>query len=143
MPIEIIETPAARIEVDRAVGLVKLIRSALPVDAAGLERAVDDFQIAVPLRERPRLVLLQDMRLAPPIRDEALEKALAEQAPRLVAKFAARAVLMATAFGRLQASRFIQPAADSVRSFGDEREALAFLHAKLAELRGQAKPAKR
>ncbi len=135
---EIVESLFARIEIDRDSQIVKLIRTAEPLLAESIGRAVDDFQLAVPLRERPRLVLLQDMRLAPAVRDEALEKAFALALPRLTAKFAARAVLLATAVGRLQATRFARMSDGDSMVFTDEAEALRFLRDEALKL----KPAK-
>lgn len=132
---EIVESHFARIEIDRDSQIVKLIRSATPLDAQSIVRAVDDFQLAAPLRERPRLVLLQDMRLAPAVRDAALEKTFAVVLPRLTAKFAARAVLLATAVGRLQATRFVRMSEGDATVFTDEAEALRFLRDAVLKLK--------
>jgi hypothetical protein len=134
MTVEIFDTPMARVEIDRARGLVKLIRTPLPIDAAGFSRVVDDFQLYVPMRERARWVMLQDMRVAPPILDAALEKAIAQDAPRLFGRFAARALLMMTAVGRLQANRFIAGQGPEVRAFTDESEAMRFLEDHLKRI---------
>lgn len=125
------DTPLAHIEVDRARRLVKLVRTAAPAAAEDMDRVADEFLLAVPLRERPRLVLLQDMRAAPPIRDDALDAALQRVAPRLFDRFLARAVLRQTAVGRLQAGRFIDARDPRSRAFTDEAEAYAFLEAAL------------
>lgn len=132
--VDVLETRFARVEIDREARLVTLVRSAAPLTAETIERAIDDFQLAVPLRERPRLVLLQDMRLAPPIRDEALEQALAPIVPRLTAKFAARAVLLQTAIGNLQAARFVRQVGGEARTFTDESEARKYLLEHAARL---------
>ncbi len=145
--VDVSETSLARVEVDRVARVVRLIRKPEPLDVAALRRAVDDFQLMVPLRERPRLALLQDMRLAPMVRDEALEQAIMEELPRLSGKFAARAVLIATPVGRLQVNRFTSTAEASAppgsatvggfQVFLDEVEAERFIAGEAAKLRAQ------
>jgi hypothetical protein len=135
--IEVHENEFARVEVDRDGHLVKLIRRPLPMAIDRLERVLEDFQLFVPLRERPRLVLLQDMRQAPMMRDEALERALLEFTPRIFAKFASRALLLATPIGRLQANRFLTApgqAGVEQRVFLDEAEATLWARGEAAKL---------
>jgi hypothetical protein len=135
--LEIHENEYARVEVDREGCLAKLIRKPVPMAVETLERVVGDFQLQIPLRDRPRLVLLQDMRAAPLMRDEATERALLEATPKLFAKFAVRALLLATPIGRLQANRFLtQPgiAGSDQRVFLDEDEALRWVRAEAAKL---------
>lgn len=133
--VEIVENIFARVEIDRDTRLVKLIRTANQLKPELVAQVVEDFQLAVPLRERPRLVLLQDMRLGPMIRDEALDRALMAVVPKLVAKFAARAMLLASPVGVLQANRFTRESGSDVRAFVDEIEALRYLHGEIAKLR--------
>lgn len=132
---EILENAFARITIDRESRVVTLVRSANPLDVASLEGAIGDFQLAVPLRERPRFVLLQDARLAPFIRDEELDRALLSAVPRLISGFAARAILLATAVGRLQANRFAALGSDEAQTFTDEAEAMRYLLEKSKPLR--------
>lgn len=134
-PIEVLESPYARIEIDRSGKIVRLARTSLPLDPAALEHAVDDLQKAIPLRERSRLVMLQDMRLGRLIRDDAVEEALVRVIPRMYAGFAARAVLMASAVGMLQAKRFAHTGGVDARLFYDEGEALRYLASEVAKLR--------
>lgn len=140
MSVDVQESPLARIEVDRAAGVVRLIRKAEPLDVATLRRAVDDFQILVPLRARPKLVLLQDMRRAPMVRDDALEQAIMEELPRLSGTFAARAVLIATPVGRLQATRVGASSPGAFQVFLDEAEAERFVAREAAKLRAPREP---
>ena len=131
---EIFESPLGRVEVDRATRIVRLVRSSNRIELDTIDGVVEDLRRAVPLRERPGLVLLQDMRLGPLIRDEALEKKLAIAVPKLTAGFAARAVLVASAVGVLQAGRFIRAAGGESRMFTDEAEAMGYLRAEVAKL---------
>lgn len=133
--LEVHENPFARIEIDREARMVKLVRTANQLHAELLERIVEDFQLVVPLRERPQLVLLQDMRLAPLIRNDELDRALLAVVPRLVSKFAARAVLLASAIGALQASRFVREAGGTARTFTEEAEAIHYLQTEANKLR--------
>lgn len=133
--VEIFENPFARVEIDRDGQLVKLIRTGNHLKPELLAQIIGDFQLAVPLRERPRLALLQDMRRGPMIRDEALDRALLAIVPKLVAKFAARAMLLASPVGVLQANRFTRESGSDVRAFVDEVEALRYLHGEIAKLR--------
>lgn len=135
--IEVLDNPLGRVEIDRDAHLVRLVRSTRPIDLPALESVVAELTLAVPLRERPRLVLLQDMRLGPLIRDDATEAALAAAVPRLTAKFAARAVLLASAVGVLQAGRFARAAGGEARTFTDEGEALAYLATEISKLRAR------
>jgi hypothetical protein len=135
--LDVHENEFARVEVDREGHLAKLIRKPVPMALDRLERVMEDFQLFVPLRERPRLVLLQDMRLAPLSRDEATERALLQITPRLFAKFATRGLLLATPVGRLQASRFIAQAQETTgeqRVFLEESEALRWARHEAAKL---------
>ncbi len=132
---EIFESTMGRIEIDREARIVRLTRSAEPIDPAALDAVVDDMTRIVPLRERPRLVLLQDMRLAPLIRNDAVELALADAGPRLSAGFAARAVLLASAVGVLQAGRMVRRVGGEARTFTDESEAVRYLQGEVARLR--------
>lgn len=135
--IEVRENEFATVEIDRAGHLAKLIRKPIAMTVERLERVVEEFQLFVPLRERPRLVLLQDMRAAPLMRDEAVERALLEASPRLFAKFAARALLLATPVGRLQANRFMALpglSGPDQRVFLDEAEAVLWARAEAAKV---------
>jgi hypothetical protein len=133
--LEIRENAFGRVEIDRESRIVRLIRTANALTPESLETVVADFQLSVPLRERASLVVLQDMRLAPMVRDAALEQALLAAIPRLSARFAARAVLLATAVGRLQANRFASHAVGEVKTFTDEAEAMRYLREQAGKLR--------
>ncbi len=134
--IEVLETTLARVEVDRDARVVRLVRKPGALDVESLNRALDSFQLMVPLRERPKLVLLQDMRQAPMVRNEEIERALIEALPRLAGKFAVRAVIIATPVGRLQATRFGSVGGGEFRVFLDEVEAERFVAGEAAKLRG-------
>ncbi len=131
---EILESPLGRVEIDREARIVRLVRSSNRIEPDTIDGVVEELRRAVPLRERPRFVLLQDMRLGPLIRDEELEKKLAIAVPKLTAGFAARAVLLASAVGVLQAGRFIRAAGGESRMFTDEEEAMRYLRAEAAKL---------
>lgn len=133
--IELRENAFGRVEIDRESRIVRLIRTANALTPEALEAVVGDFQLSVPLRERAGLVVLQDMRLAPMVRDAALEQALLAAIPHLSARFAARAVLLATAVGRLQANRFASHATGEVKTFTDEAEAMRYLREQASKLR--------
>ena len=139
--IQVEENEFARIELDRDAHVVQLVRKAVPMTLENLDRLVDDLQLAIPLRERPRLVILLDGRQSPMVRDDASEKALLGAIPRFFAKFAACALLMKTPVGRLQANRFAAhvPAAAEVKVFLDEKEAWAWARAEAAKLKDAAR----
>lgn len=140
--IEIEENEFARIELDRDAHIVLLVRKPLPFTPDVIERAIGDLQLSIPLRERPRLVILQDLRESPMVRDEAAEKALMAAIPRFFAKFAARAILMKTPVGRLQATRFASSAPvglGELKVFLDEKEAWAWTRAEAAKLKNAAR----
>lgn len=132
---EVLENEMARITIDRESHVVTMVRSHRPLEVTLLEGAIANFQLAVPLRERAQFVLLQDSRLAPFIRDEELDRALFAALPRLIGGFAARAILLATAVGRLQANRFASSFPEEARTFTDETEAMRYLLEKARSLR--------
>ena len=80
-----------------------------------------------PIHDRAELVLLNDMRDAPMLRDPEQERLMMPFVERMVEGFARRAILLRTPTGRLQARRLSTETQLPPGFFNDEEEALRFL----------------
>lgn len=109
-------------------GVIRARRASIPIDsAARILEFAELFQLIVPLRERPRLRLLMDMRDAPMNNDPAREEQLQGPLRRIQEGFPKIAVLVRTAVGKLQINRIKRETDGSVVVFDDEAAAIAFL----------------
>lgn len=109
--------------------LLRFKRLAEPIrDASELENFRGGLSLAVSLAERGRLSVLMDMRLGPINTGTALDARIVETFSAWTQTFRKRAILVATAVGKLQAVRTTREQRYEIPIFSDEREALAFLH---------------
>jgi hypothetical protein len=117
--------PHVTITLDDAAGLVRYTRTARPYASLDELRNVNaNLREAFATLPRGHLALLIDVRDAPPRNDPAFEHEILEALTTLAARFRARATLVKSAVGRLQAQRI---ARDGSSVFFDEAEALAHL----------------
>jgi hypothetical protein len=107
--------------------LVRIARTAHPFSEGALGTLRTTSTSLFSLAERRDKVLLLDTRLAPLLGNEALEQALAQSTNQLIGGYQRSAVLVATAVGRLQASRFSQARQGESVVFNDEAAALKYL----------------
>ena len=125
------ETKFARLELDKARGLVQYTRSAKPLanidDATTMFRGLVSSSLGIDRRE---LALLSDIRLAPGRNDDAFESAVASFRNELFRGFCKCAALVRTMAGKLQVRRLNGTVETSVDVFDDEAAALAFLGAR-------------
>ena len=93
-----------------------------------LRETHDRIELALPRPMPPNAKLLADVREAPPRNDEVFEAELTRKLERFMRHFAARAVLVKSAVGRLQVQRLGRPfGADGPAVFDDEARALQHL----------------
>ena len=92
-----------------------------------LERSNRDTALALDRLGRERHCLLVDLREAKGSNTPQFEGAMKLGRRQLMARFAKKAALVATAAGQLQVRRHAREDASDLRVFLDEREALAFL----------------
>jgi hypothetical protein len=116
-----------RVEVDKAAGLVRIVRTAepMPKDTGEIRRIFESM--APEVRKVAGARLLIDLRGGPPGRnDEAFESASNDTTRGLDGLFARVAILVRTAAGKLQVRRMSSGAR---QVFQDEAEALRYLGA--------------
>lgn len=118
-----------RREHESFVRLVRTSRALRSLDE--LRASTAGVQLALPIRLRAGLRLLSDMRLAPLATDPALERAMGPLLQELFRGFDRRAIVLATAVGKLQAARTAPsstPTNSESRLFTDEESAVAWLN---------------
>ncbi|MGZ3424978.1 MAG: hypothetical protein ACXVEF_44695 [Polyangiales bacterium] len=108
--------------------LVRATRTNAPYDAVGdVERSMEEFLTVGRRFERRGLKLLLDVREGPLRNDDAFEEVMTRYRTRLFADFAALAILVKTAVGKLQVARITRQEGRERPIFTDETAALAFL----------------
>lgn len=107
--------------------VIRMRRTAMPLDLVLLLAFEETFLRVVPLAMRKRMGLLLDARDAPLIPSDGYERDLGAVAPRLFDGFTKRAVLVRTAVGKLQAQRVSRARSQYFSVFEDEAEAVAYL----------------
>jgi hypothetical protein len=125
---EVFRNEYYRAELDEALHLIRVTRTAARQTASDVEAAIDTVIQAVGSM-RPVYVLL-DMRLAPGNSDPALEQKALTSLRRLSVLVGEIAVLVASAVGRLHFQRMSRSGGPSMQVFLDEFEALRFLGEK-------------
>lgn len=129
LPRDVHVDPFFRVRANLEARTLLLIRSTLPFPS---EKAVDStFRDLADVANRfPReWRLLIDTRDAPLRNDRAFESALVRARALVSDRFSRSAVLVHTAAGKLQVSRYASQAPLSPRVFDDEPDALSFLTA--------------
>lgn len=128
---ELFANPWMRVTLDESRRLVRIERTPERLTAAGLASLAPIGREQLPPARRARLRLLFDTRLAPLLADERTEDRIGSSSHRLFDGFERAAVLVGTAVGRLQASRFnrlySRLYSSPVSVFDDEPAALAYL----------------
>jgi hypothetical protein len=103
----LLENEFVRLELDPARHLVRFTRTATGYDStAAFERMIDRLVDAMTLVDRPRHVLLADLRLSPIRSGPDFDPAAARFAREVLGGFARTAVLVGTKIGALQTSRY-------------------------------------
>jgi hypothetical protein len=121
-------SPWFSLDRDDATAVVHYRRSAVPfATAEELLRAFSEMELAVAKLDGHHWRLLLDSRDAPMRNDPAFEEAMRSCRRRFVARFARVAVLVKTAIGKLQISRYAREDGRRPRTFEDEAMALAYL----------------
>lgn len=113
--------------IDDANRLVRVQRTAERLSLEGLATMAPLAALHIPLSRRPTLRLLLDARLAPLLASAEVERQLGPSTQQLFEGFSRCAVLIATAVGRLQATRFSRQNGSEAPIFDNESAALAFL----------------
>jgi hypothetical protein len=110
-------------------GLLRYVRTATPHPTIERMRAhFAEVRRVVNAVELDDLVLLLDVRAAPPRNDEAFEAEVGKIIAALLGRFQAHAFLVKTAVGNLQVRRLSATGGSSANHvFTDEASALAFL----------------
>jgi hypothetical protein len=114
---------------DEARGFFRYSRSHAPFATLDeLREAHDRVELALPKPMPHGARLLADVREAPPRNDEAFEAEMTRKLGSLMRHFAARAVLVKSAVGRLQVQRLGRPYGEGRPAvFDDEAKALRHL----------------
>ncbi len=117
--------PHVTITLDDDARLVRYTRTAQPYASLDELRNVNaNLREVLATLPRAKLALLIDVRDAPPRNDPAFEREIIDALTTLAERFRARATLVKSAVGRLQAQRIGR---DGSSVFFDEAEALAHL----------------
>jgi hypothetical protein len=110
---------------DEEAGLVRYVRTRQRFPSMDVLRLVHEAIVsALPSGSQARLKLLIDVRAAPPRNDEAFEAEIARAFSGFLPRFAAHAVLVKSAAGRLQVQRL---RGGRVGVFETEADALRYL----------------
>jgi hypothetical protein len=118
------------ITLDDETRVVRYTRSSQPYASVDVLRALNKKLREVFDALPPgRLALLLDVRDAPPRNDDAFEGELVGALDAIANRFVARATLVKTAVGRLQAQRIARTRDKTVDVFTDEAAALGHLAA--------------
>ncbi len=130
MNLALYSDPHVSITIDAAAGLVRYVRSHEPYPTLDvlrdLHRKIRDELSRLPPGE---LRLLIDVREAPARNDDPFEAEITRALRAIMPRFAARAVLVKSAVGLLQANRLARARGDGeLAVFGDEAEALEYLN---------------
>lgn len=124
------ENPWMTVTSEQAGRLVRITRTSEPFTDEALATLKPVAESVLPPRRRRKLTLRFDTRLAPLMGDEAMERKLGAASAVLVAGFARSAVLVRTAVGKLQATRFSRANDRTTHIFDDEAAALRYLLAE-------------
>jgi hypothetical protein len=126
--LELVRSPQYVLRVDFERRAVFLWRSTFPfVSVEELNACFDRMIRALATVDRPRFVLLVDVRIGPSRTDPEFERAFAVKRRALVAEFAKVAVIVKTLGGRVQVQRHAQADQLGMRDFDKPELALAFL----------------
>ena len=123
----LLDDPLALLTLERDGAIVRFRRTSTPITPEGLDALEPRLGAALPPSLRASRGLLFDARDAPLLGDEAREKLIVDRTAKLLAGFPRTVVLVRTAVGRLQASRFSQRNMDTARVIDDEAAAIAHL----------------
>ncbi len=129
------EDDGSIVSIDETQGIVTLFRKPVAITDAKLREWVHHMELYLPISQRRKLAILQDMRQAPMIKDAESEKAILELVLPIVGAFHARAILIQSAIGKLQANRTSREMGLPAGVFLDEAQAMDYLRAELAKKR--------
>jgi hypothetical protein len=128
MPRVLFSDAYVTVTLDDARGLVRYTRSRQPFATLDDLRGSHTAMVAaLPASIPPGFKLLIDVREAPPRNDEAFERELTPLLAQFMQPFAARAVLVRSAVGRLQVQRLSRAYDARPQIFDDEGKALQHL----------------
>jgi hypothetical protein len=131
MPQELFADEHLTVTLDAASGLVRYVRSAQPYASLEAVRAIHSAMTQALRAHAGRpLKLLIDSRAAPPRNDPAFEAEIVRSFQAFGPLFAARAMLIRSAVGKLQVQRLTREVwSDALTTgvFASEAEALAYL----------------
>lgn len=121
------ENPWMIVTLEHAERMVRIQRTSAPFTDEALATLKPVAESILPPAKRQRLTLLFDTRLAPLMGDDDMERKLGAASAVLVAGFARSAVLVRTAVGKLQATRFSRANDRTTHIFDDEAAAVSYL----------------
>lgn len=118
------------VTLEHADRIVRIKRTSEPFTDEALAALTPVAASVLPSAMRQRRGLLFDTRLAPLMGDDVMERKLGAASAVLVGGFARSAVLVRTAVGKLQATRFSRANDRTTHIFDDEAAALRYLLAE-------------
>lgn len=116
-----------RITFEEGGRIVRICRTSQRFTHDAVRELTPVIERVLPANRRRSLGLLLDSRAAPLQGDDEAERTIAESTRLLLQGFARRAVLVATAVGKLQVGRFVRENGTETAIFDSEREAIAHL----------------
>lgn len=116
-----------RITFEEGGRLVRIRRTSERFTVEAVRELTRVIERVLPTSRRSALALLLDLRAAPLQGDDEAERAIAASTSLLLQGFARRAMIVATAVGRLQVGRYVRENGGEIAIFDAEREAIAHL----------------